>query len=205
MPRRTFPRSNRDHALTASRILTRHATAVGLPVELPIPIEMIVEQTFGLQILWEEIEEPLGTIILGALAPHERRIVLNSRHETLFEHYIGPERFTLAHELAHWTYDADNPDQLAFDLDEELPDWNCYPRDSQGLSEEQRIREMNANKLAAHLLLPENLVRRKSADETLRNLRGTAEAWGVSATTLKIRLQDLGILFEQDTTQFGFI
>ena len=109
MSRRAYPRPYHQHAATASRVLARHATATGAPVALPVPIEIIVEQTFGLEILWEEIEEPPDSIILGALAPRDRRILLNSRHEAMFERWIGPERFTLAHELAHWIYDAVDP------------------------------------------------------------------------------------------------
>ena len=194
MPRRTFPRSQHRHALTASKVLTRHALATGSPVTLPVPIEMIIEQTYRLEILWEDLEEPSGLMILGKLRPHCRRILLNTRHEALFEKYIGPERFTLAHELAHWIYDADNPDQLAFDLDVQLEDQNCYHLESAGLSEDFRIREINANKLAAHLLLPEDLVRSVSLYEILEDFSGTAAAWQVSRTTLCIRLQELGLI-----------
>lgn len=205
MPRQTYPRPNHQHAMTASKILVRHASSTRQQVDLPIPIEMIVEQTYGLEILWDEIEEPIGTTILGGLAPREQRIVLNSKHVAMFDQYIGPERFTLAHEFAHWIYDADNPNQLSLDIDLEGLQPYCYATESSGLSEDHRIREMNANKLAAHLLLPENLVRRVENREILRDLSSAARAWGVSITTLRIRLQDLGILFEQDTTQFGFM
>ena len=67
-----------------------------------MPVELIIEQTYRLEILWEDVSEPSDTVILGALAPRDRRIVLNLRHQALFEQYMGPERFTLAHELGHW-------------------------------------------------------------------------------------------------------
>ena len=117
MPQRTFPRPDHLHARKASEVLARHASIHGTPVTLPVPIELIVEQTHKLQILWGDIPEPPEAMILGALAPRERRIMLNSRHEALFEQCVGPERFTLAHELGHWIYDADDPRQLSFDLD----------------------------------------------------------------------------------------
>ena len=203
MSRRAYPRPYHQHAATASRVLARHATATGAPVALPVPIEIIVEQTFGLEILWEEIEEPPDSIILGALAPRDRRILLNSRHEAMFERWIGPERFTLAHELAHWIYDAVDPDQLVLDLD--LPELAserlCYHRESPGLSEDQRIREVNANKLAAHLLLPEDLVRRANVDAVLVDIPGTAARWQVSRMALRIRLQDLGLFPEHEAGQ----
>ena len=199
MPRRTYPRPDHHHAVTASNVLVRHASTVGVPVRLPVPIELIIEQTYGLEILWEDVPEAPGTLILGALAPRDRRIVLNTQHEGLFEQYMGPERFTLAHELAHWIYDADDPDQLTLDLDEQPAEIYCYHRESLGLSETMRIREMNANKLAAHLLLPEDLVRRANITEVLKDFAGTAERWQVSRTTLRIRLQDLGLVREHST------
>ena len=112
---------------------------------------------------------------------------------------MGPERFTLAHELAHWIYDADNPNQLAFDLGDEIEETYCYHRESPGLSDTLRIREINANKLAAHLLLPEYLVRQAKISKVLTDLRGTATRWQVSRTTLRIRLEDLGLIPNQDS------
>ena len=203
MPRPTFPRSNDNHAITARKILNKHAAFVGSPVTLPVPIELIIEQTYGLEILWEELPEPPDSIVLGKLQPLYRRIVLNSRHEAMFEEWMGPERFTLAHELAHWIYDADNPDQLAFNLEEYSTDQYCYFDESPNLRalETLRIREMNANKLAAHLLLPEDLVLREDLEEVLRDIPGTALKWQVSRTTLRIRLQELKLIGERDLTQ----
>ena len=160
---------------------------------LPVPIELIIEQTYRLQILWEQIAEPPQTIILGALVPRRRMILLNLRHRGFFERWIGPERFTLAHELAHWVYDADNPDQLTLDLGEQPGEQYCYHRDSPGLSEDLHLREINANKLAAHLLMPQELVRAASIDEVLGDLRGTAARWQVSLAALEIRLEELGL------------
>lgn len=194
MPRPTHPRSEYQHALKATEILTRHARKAATTIALPVPIDMIIEQTFGLQILWDDISESPGIRILGALNTKERLILLNSRHQHLFDEFIGPERFTLAHELAHWVYDADDPAQLAMDLGELLEEQYCYPGESHALSENDRIREVNANKLAAHLLLPENLVRQAATAEVLRDVATAARKWGVSQTTLRIRLQGMGLL-----------
>ena len=194
MPRRTYPRPSKQHEAMASKILARHSSVAGVSIALPIPIEQIVETTYQLEILWDDILEPPGSIILGALAPRDRRIVLNSRHQELFEEYMGPERFTLAHELAHWIYDADDPNQLFFDFGEEVEETFCYERGSARLSEESRIREINANKLAAHLLLPEELVLRANVQEVLGDLANAARNWGVSRKTLEIRLQELGVI-----------
>lgn len=197
MPRRTFPRSEDHHRTVAREVLEKHARRSGTPIELPVPIELIIEQTYELQVLWDELSEPPGTIILGALFPAERRIVLNERHADTFDRWIGPERFTLAHELAHWVYDADDPNQLSFDLTSASSEQYCYQRQSPDLAEDLRIREINANKLAAHLLLPEHLVRDLPVATILADFRRQAAEWGVSQQTLRIRLETMGLIEPQ--------
>ena len=201
MPRRTYPRPHSHHASAAGKILDRHARNVGTPIVFPVPIELIVEQTFQLEILWDEVPEPDGTMILGALAPQDRRIVLNSCYQDLFEQFIGPERYTLAHELAHWVYDADDPDQLSLNLDPQPVEIYCYHRESSRLSEVLRIREINANKLAAHILMPEDLVRSSNIAQVLQDVPGTASRWQVSKTALVIRLRELGLIDAHDPAQ----
>ena len=73
------------------------------------------------------------------------------------------------------------------------------------MSEILRIRELNANKFAAHLLLPDDLVRRANIDEVLKDLPGTAKRWQVSRTTLRIRLQDLGFIGEHNAAQMDLM
>src|SRR5579863_9080159 len=97
MPRRTFPRSDQHHRLVAREVLEKHAAKTGVPIELPVPIELIIEGTYELEVLWERIDEPPESMILGALLPQLRRIVLNEHHAKMFNQWVGPERFTLAH------------------------------------------------------------------------------------------------------------
>jgi hypothetical protein len=199
MPRRTYPRKDDHHRLVASEVLAKHVRVTGCPIELPVPIDLIIERTYGLEILWDHLDEPPAELILGALFPAAKRIVLNERHVEMFSRWVGPERFTLAHELAHWVYDADDPNQLSLDLSEpSTSERFCYHRDSPGLADELRIREINANKLAAHLLLPDHLVRAADIDTVLHDFRGTAARWGVSQQTLRIRLEGLSLIDDFD-------
>lgn len=198
MARRTYPRSDDHHATTARRVLSLHESRTGVPVALPIPIEMIIELTYELTVLWEDIPEPQAAMILGALRPSDRRIIMNARHSGLYERVIGPERFTLAHELAHWIYDADDPNQMTLDFQQSHAQEFCYSRQSPGLSHDMQLREVNANKLAAHLLLPEHLIRAADLNKVVRDWRATAAAWGVSQQTLRIRLGTLGLLGDTD-------
>ena len=177
----------------------------GQAVVLPVPIDLIVELTYGLTVLYEEIPEEPGRMILGALFPAERHIVMNSRYLDLFHQVVGPERFTLAHELGHWLYDADDPDQLTLDVDGGEPsEQYCYHRGNSELPDDLRIREVNANKLASHLLMPEHLLKSVDIDEVLANFRGTATAWGVSKQALQIRLKTVGMIDDFDVAELDF-
>lgn len=202
MARKTYPRKDAAHAVAASHVLARHSQRTGRAITLPVPIELIIERTFGIEILYDEIPESDETMVLGALLPSEKRIVLNTRHSAMFEKWIGPERFTLAHELAHWAYDADDLGQGTFDLGADHERF-CYWRDTPGLSETLRTRETNANKLAAHLLLPDELVRAADLDEVLADFKGTAARWEVSQTMLRIKLETLGVLDDADLDQLA--
>lgn len=161
---------------------------------MPVPVELIVEQTFDLSVVYGAIDEDPGVMILGALVPMDKRIVLNDRHADLFDQVIGPERFTLAHELGHWVYDADSPDQLPLALD--LTDTEsvfCYHRETPGIDEQTRIREINANGFASALLMPADLVLNVSIPDSVPDQRQLAKQWGVSYQAFRIRLENLGI------------
>jgi len=188
-PQKVVFRSDRYHDVVAAGVLERFALAEGWGPTLPVPIERIVETVYQLTILCEPLDEPPGEEILGVLRPSVRQIVLNEAHLDLFDSVIGPERFTLAHELGHWIYDADNPEQGS--LFAGLDDRSVFcrrPGDS-----ESDPREVNANKFAARLLLPEALVR-AAITEPFRSWSAVASAanqWGSSKQALCIRLTDL--------------
>jgi hypothetical protein len=68
--------------ITAQRIRQYEATA-GVTVELPVPVEEIVEQVLGLDFDWDVIEEQPGEQILGGLDAVNRKILLNGAHTDL--------------------------------------------------------------------------------------------------------------------------
>lgn len=203
MTPKVYPRGPEEHAETASRILRRHSSESGWPIGLPVPIESIVEGTYGLEILWQPIPEADGAYILGAIEPVQQRILLNERHQAMFEMWIGPERFTLAHELAHWVYDASPREQMAFTFGDAGSNQVvfCHRRHSTFRpADVARIREVNANKLAADLLMPDWLVREAAKNGAIGDLRDTAQEWGVSLTALQIRLGELGLSAKRITS-----
>lgn len=120
---------------------------------------------------------------------------MNERHIDLFDQWVGPEAFTLAHELGHWEYDAVDPNQgQLFDARGEKV-FCRRPDPGAAIGGDSDLREVNANKFAACLVLPEALVRAgvSSPFRSWADLARTAAAWGVSRTTLRIRLETLGL------------
>ena len=193
--RQTWPRSQASHEREANAILTRYAVSQGWTPGLPVPIDNIVEGYFGLTIVWEALEEPPGQMILGALSPQDRSIRLNERHISLFEGCVGPEAFTLAHELGHWIYDAVDPAQSQLFTISGHGVVFCRQVSGDEQQGSWDIREINANKFAACLLLPSEPMRQqiRSPFGSSRSFATCARTWGVSQTTLKIRLQSLDL------------
>lgn len=192
-------RRTETHDIVTEEIIRSYERLVGAAVALPVPVEDIIERKFDLSILHDEIPDPVEAKILGALSPTNRTIVLNTNHQDLFDNVIGPERFTLAHELGHWVYDADIPGQGSFDFSES-DDVFCRSSGAH-LSSDNARREANANKFASALLLPKWLLSTLDVDAVLANFRGFAHQWGVSQQTLRIRLETLDLLDDLDLAQ----
>jgi hypothetical protein len=85
---------------TAQRIRQYEAQAA-VTVSFPVPAEEILEQVLGLSILWDQIEEKPGEMILGGLLRAARTIVLNEKHLDLFEQKPALLRSTQVHEGGH--------------------------------------------------------------------------------------------------------
>ena len=87
--------------LTARR-LREYERKIGKPVALPVPVEEVIEQVLDLCILWEDVEEQRGEMILAGLKRRTRTVVVNEKHLKLFDGKPGLLRSTLGHEAGHW-------------------------------------------------------------------------------------------------------
>jgi hypothetical protein len=106
--------------ITTKRI-REYEAKVGEAVKLPVPVEQIVEQVLGLDFDYDEIEELEGEQILGGLDALTRTILINTKHNDLFEKTPGLLRSTIGHEAGHWDVDIDrsrlhHPTFPGFDL-----------------------------------------------------------------------------------------
>ena len=68
-----------------------------------IPIDEIVEFHYKLDIAWEPIDHfSKDELIMAAIIPSKRKVIMNESCKRLFEEKIGTMNFTMAHELGHW-------------------------------------------------------------------------------------------------------
>ena len=93
---------NADIEDIADSRLLEMARAMGKPLTLPVPIDYLAEQVLGLDLLWDEVQELPGELILGAIMPARKLIILNELRRDYMEQHPGLERSTKGHEMGHW-------------------------------------------------------------------------------------------------------
>jgi Zn-dependent peptidase ImmA (M78 family) len=160
----------RAHALRAA-----YYTAFG-GKELPVPVASIAEDLLGLLVE----QEPLRGVS-GLIYPAERRIVLNAAD------VAARRRFTLAHELGHWTHHCAGPDAAPV---------FCRAVD-ETLDAGTRAQERTANIFAAELLMPEDAMRAAWSG----SVAAAADRFGVSGLAMHWRAYSFGLVAERPPAQ----
>ncbi len=225
-PRLKYLKNEVIEDVTAKRI-REYEAKLGVTVQLPVPIEKIVEQVLGLNLDWDEIEEQPGEQILGGLIAVERKIVLNEKHLPLFEAKTGLERSTIGHEAGHWDIDIDrarinHPTLPGFEIQPAIVKRNAKKADKlievlfsramhddrayrlyKKITEGQDAPEVRSavDRYQSALLMPTWLIRDAQARFDLLNWRDLyrmAEEAQVNITNLTVRLQRLGLIYLRD-------
>ena len=85
----------------ASALIAYFQSLAGYEIKPPIPVEEIIERALGLRLIYDDLEEKLGSRdILGAIYVQAKLICINER---MFEHSSeGRLVFTCGHEAGHW-------------------------------------------------------------------------------------------------------
>lgn len=181
----------------AYQLLMQYEIRLGRTVRLPVPIQAIVERLLALTLVALPIEEAPNEVILARIDPCFRggpAIQLNECRLSHFERYFGTEQYSLAHEVAHWLlhYGRGKAQQMS------LPDFGFESGSvllCRRMSDSDR-REYQAERFAAHLLLPEHLVRPAAKRYDLsdgRQLKRFAVDCHVSMRAMERRLDELQI------------
>jgi len=155
----------------------------------PVPIEELVEFHFDLQICWETIDHlDAGGVVMAALLPNERQIILNEARRELFDSKPGTYYFTLAHELGHWVLHTRETPYILRLKDIEQNRWT------------KPAEEIQADLFAGCLLLPHPMLARavdqlkKMGRIHLSHLYRLADCFQVSISALSVRLAQLRLL-----------
>ena len=195
--------------------------ALGRPVTAPVPIDLLAEKVLGLEFLWEEVEELPGEVILGAIVPKKRLIVLNERHRKLFAEKPGLERSTKGHEMGHWDLfvdkgtlnhpglyaaDDDGPFALRSSAVGDVAVLNILESCPEGRELLKRMRQRAdepdearaVNRYAAAISMPKTLLCREAEKinrTEWRNLYQLAHKFEVSISALRVRLEQINLLY----------
>lgn len=182
----------RIERLTADT-LRAYQRETGSPLELPVDIDLIGEMLYGIVWEYDLLDDPKT---LAALFAGSRTVKLNDLHAKRFREKPGFERFTKAHEIGHWI----------LHVDQAVLGFGCLP----GLERRERVlcrngaerpMERQADLYAAALLMPTDLlIKAARAYDLCRwpELYALAEAFDVTITALKIRLERLGLIHVSD-------
>ena len=197
--------------------LRRH---LGGTLTLPVAVDILAESVLDLNILWDEIEELPGEVILGSIQPKTRRITMNEKRRRLFEEKPGLEHFTKCHEMGHWDLyvdeaTLDHPVMFTHDTGafsfrhspsgevvvvkklmatDEGRDLLRRIRARADESDESRV----VNRYAGAILMPRDLISneaRRIERTSWTDLYRLAEKFGVTITALTVRLEQLNLLF----------
>jgi hypothetical protein len=157
--------------------------------------ESLLDQ-LGLSLLWEQLPEPQGTRILGALNPALAQVVLNERHFDDLEGNLGLRRFTIGHEIGHWTLHVSAVRSGTLSL---VSGGRIWCRDGARHPAEQQ-----ADLFASHLLMPTDLLRSELPKRTWNGWKPVyelAETFAVSVTAMFVRLERVGWAHRDDAGQ----
>ena len=188
---------SRDDKATRGWVEARAGTILeGVPdyiwngEELPVPVEKIVSNTFGLLIREVEdmteapgLEEDRSTNVSGLLLTGPGEIWVNAAEARQWE---GRKRFTICHELGHYVIHQDSLEPTVFCRRIEVVD-----EGAPGQRDDPRAElEREADAFAAALLMPAALVtaRRVELDDDLAAL---CAEFGASEKAMRYRLQAL--------------
>jgi len=98
-------------------------------------------------------------------------------------HHENRQRFTIAHELAHF---------LLGHLDENHKLYRDTTKNFR--SDMYDLKEINANKMAASILMPEKTIRYLIFTKGITSIKELAKIMKVSELAMKYRLQNLGLI-----------
>jgi hypothetical protein len=180
----------------------------GEPLQIPVPVDDILETHLGLSLDFDDLKKIVGVPdVLGALWVDRREVFIDQSLDPYeCPEMLGRYHFSIGHEIGHWClhrhYLANAGNQTdMFTVAEPQPAVIC--RTSQA---RERI-EIQADRFAACLLMPWKMVLKRFDSARFKSLTltevkdyvlpGLAEEFAVSRSAMLIRLDQLGLLWDE--------
>lgn len=178
----------------AAELLTAYEAQEGVIVRPPVPIDLIIEHLLQIDIDWTPIELRADDRVLAAieLTPQRRRIIMNERERAHFDQYIGTEAYSKAHEVGHAVLHLPQTVGLQPLL------WRTDDVIALCRSGQHDRREIQAERFAAYLLMPESLLRTAVGTRPItswQQLYQLRDTFGVSITAMRKRLETLNLVY----------
>ena len=151
--------------------------------EVPIPIVAIMK-SLNFQVVAGELKDEISGIIVidDELAKNfksSKVIAINNKDN------VGHQRFTMAHELAHYLFDFDVSNQIVY--------YNTY-----NTFEDENEEERRANYFAANLLMPEKKFKKEFDNVVIKNnlyvtVEKLSQIFQVSGEAVRRRISELSL------------
>lgn len=174
-----------DREIAAARdLLAQYAATFGLEDREAVPVEDIAESHLGLFVRDEALDDGVS----GVLRIRERLIGVNAAEG---ERWPRRRRFTIAHEVGHWVLHRDDIADLVV-----TRTVGYVPSDPAKAQTPEEIREREANRFAAELLMPEDRIH-AAVGAHGADVVGQAERFEVSALSMAWRLFTYGYITQR--------
>lgn len=149
--------------------------------EAPVDVAALAEES-NIRVVYQDLKDEISGMLVQTA--EETVIGVNARH------HPNRQRFTLAHELAHFHLHPHTPTVYV--------DGMMVHFRGEDLGKAEPV-EVEANAFAAALLMPEDFLRRDLQDRTIdifdeTAVRRVAQHYKVSVQALTLRLMQLGLL-----------
>ena len=151
--------------------------------EVPIPIVAIMK-SLNFQVVAGELKDEISGIIgidddLAKNFKSSKVIAINNKDN------VGHQRFTMAHELAHYLFDFDVSNQIVY--------YNTY-----NTFEDENEEERRANYFAANLLMPEKKFKKEFDNVVIKNnlyvtVEKLSQIFQVSGEAVGRRISELSL------------
>jgi hypothetical protein len=171
-----------DREIVAARdLLAAYVDVYPIDADCAVPVEEIASSYLGLLVRDSALEPGVS----GELRIREREIHVNAAEG---RRWPRRRRFTIAHEIGHWVLHRDDIADLVVTRTIEH-----VPRDAEQATTPEKVREREANRFAAELLMPEDRVRAAVAAHGA-GVVDQARLFEVSALSMAWRLFNLAYI-----------